>query len=138
MIIFLRGHHLLCIQGFQGYGYSEDFVKNMERIKILIDKKDTKIKVINHNDDICKACPNLTKDNICKNLSENEKIIKMDQEVTSKLQLNNDLISSEELFNKLNNLFNSKEDIMPICNKCSWSNECLFSKHIFEKKDIFK
>ena len=32
MLITLRGHHLLCIQGYQGYGYSEKFTDNMDNI----------------------------------------------------------------------------------------------------------
>ncbi len=31
-IINIRAHHLLCLQGFQGYGYSQDFVRNMAEI----------------------------------------------------------------------------------------------------------
>jgi len=133
MIIFLRGHHLLCIQGFQGYGYSDDFIEHMKIIKSLIEKKNTKIKVINYNDDICSFCPNLTKDNICKNISENAKIQEMDNEVINKLKLVNTEIDTEELFNKVNKIFNSENDITNICDKCSWLNECLFAKNILEK-----
>jgi hypothetical protein len=27
--IWIRAHHLLCVQGFQGYGYSPDFEQHM-------------------------------------------------------------------------------------------------------------
>lgn len=30
--IYLRGHHLLCLQGYQGYGYDKKFKKNMDNI----------------------------------------------------------------------------------------------------------
>ena len=35
MKIKLRGHHLLCLQGFQGYAYDDSFVKNMTYINNL-------------------------------------------------------------------------------------------------------
>ena len=31
-ILSIRAHHFLCMQGFQGYGYSEDFIRNMAGI----------------------------------------------------------------------------------------------------------
>jgi hypothetical protein len=31
-VIKLRVHHLLCLQGYQGYGYDECFKKNLENI----------------------------------------------------------------------------------------------------------
>jgi uncharacterized protein len=126
MTIFLRGHHILCLQGFQGYGYSEEFVENMTRIKDLIDKEDTKVKVSNKPDDICQSCPNLTSDNICKDLNYNEKIKKMDNEVINKLNIKNEEINASELFKKANSIFNSKKTIAPICDNCLWVKECLW------------
>ena len=32
MKLVLRGHHLLCLKGFQGYGYDDDFVENMKLV----------------------------------------------------------------------------------------------------------
>ena len=52
MKLVLRGHHLLCLQGFQGYGYDEDFVKNMTEINFSRKQKDTLISITNENDDI--------------------------------------------------------------------------------------
>jgi len=31
-LIYLRAHHLLCLQGYQGYGYDEKFKKNMNKV----------------------------------------------------------------------------------------------------------
>jgi hypothetical protein len=126
MTIFLRGHHILCLQGFQGYGYSEEFVENMTHIKNLIEKEDIKIRISNKPDDICQSCPNLSSDNICKDLNYNEKIKKMDNEVIKKLNIKNEEINSSELFEKVNSIFNSKETIIPICDNCLWLKECLW------------
>ena len=35
-MIKLRYHHLLCINYFKGYGYDEDFINNMKKIKAKI------------------------------------------------------------------------------------------------------
>lgn len=59
MQFILRAHHILCIQGFRGKGYSEEFVSNM---KVIIDylenNENKKIKIINNPDHICLSCPN--------------------------------------------------------------------------------
>ena len=93
----LRGHHLLCILGFQGYGYSEDFVLNMTRINELRKTDKTTIKLINSSDDICSACPNL-KNDLCENEMQNETIVKMDEEVLSEFDINKEY-NAIDLFN---------------------------------------
>ena len=124
MTLILRGHHLLCLKGFQGYGYSEDFVKNMINVNNLRKNKNTDIVLVDNPDDICKACPNL-KNNIYKNKSQNEKIIMMDNEVLSKLN-SKKIYNSKELFEKIDFLFNTKESVDKICPKCNWQEKCLF------------
>ena len=124
MKLVLRGHHLLCLQGFQGYGYDEDFVKNMDEINQARKLDDTTISITNEADDICKACPNL-KNNLCENNAQNERIISMDNEVLSKLNPVREY-NSADLFKKVENIFNSKEKVNKICSKCKWHEECLF------------
>lgn len=124
MKLVLRGHHLLCLQGFQGFGYDEDFVKNMDEINQARKLDDTTISITNEADDICKACPNL-KNNLCENYAQNERIISMDNEVLSKLNPVREY-NSADLFKKVENTFNSKEKVNNICSKCMWHEECLF------------
>ena len=124
MKLILRGHHLLCLQGFQGYGYDENFVKNMKEINQARKLDDTTISITNEADDICKACPNL-KNNLCENNAQNERIISMDNEVLSKLNSTKEY-NAAYLFKKVENIFNSKEKVNNICSKCKWHEECLF------------
>ena len=128
MKIKLRGHHLLCLRGFQGYGYSKDFVLNMTRINELRKTKDCIISLTNEPDDICSACPNL-QDNMCENEKQNEIIVKMDDEVLSRLNPNNEY-NSINLFDEVSSKFNSLESVENVCNGCKWTNECLFYKKL--------
>ena len=84
LMINLRGHHLLCLQGFQGYGYNEEFTRNMTIIHEKLMNDEESIHLVNGLDDLCKYCPNLNKD-ICINDRENEKILKMDKIVIDKV-----------------------------------------------------
>lgn len=124
----LRGHHLLCILGFQGYGYSEDFVLNMARINELRKSDKTTIKLINRPDDICSACPNL-KDDVCENKMQNENIVKMDNEVLSQFNINQEY-NAIDLFNEVVLKFNTLKSVENICNDCKWAEKCLFYKKI--------
>jgi hypothetical protein len=128
MKIKLRGHHLLCLQGFQGYGYSEDFVLNMADINEKRKSKDCKITLSNNADDICSCCPNLN-DNYCENKKQNEIIVKMDDEVLSKLDVKKEH-DAIELFEEASLKFNTLKSVENICNDCKWAEECLFYKKL--------
>jgi hypothetical protein len=58
MTIRLRGHHLLCLLGFRGMGYSDDFCSNMKIIyETLRTEPETIVEIIEGPDDICRAYP---------------------------------------------------------------------------------
>ena len=124
MKLLLRGHHLLCLKGFQGYGYDEDFTKNMTEINNLRKLPETTITLTNSPDDICKACPNL-KNNLCECETQNERIVKMDEEVLKKIDVTKEY-ESVELFEKVDFIFNTEESVSKICFNCLWHEECLF------------
>ncbi|HEY3376337.1 MAG TPA: DUF1284 domain-containing protein [Armatimonadota bacterium] len=56
-VIKLRGHHLLCVFGFRGYGYSAEFVREMARIVLALRAPGTRVEIVAGVDDICCACP---------------------------------------------------------------------------------
>lgn len=128
MKLTLRGHHLLCLQGFQGYGYDNNFIKNMTYINDLRKNEDTIISVINNPDDICKHCPNL-QNGICQTEKQNQEIINMDNEVLSKIDTTKKY-ESRKLFNEIANTFHTKESVKYICATCNWHEECLFYKDL--------
>jgi len=56
--IIFRPHHFLCTLGFQGKGYSPDYVKNYASIvEALLQNEDLEIEVVAQSDSICAACP---------------------------------------------------------------------------------
>ncbi|MCC3376105.1 DUF1284 domain-containing protein [Cohnella sp. REN36] len=58
MTIRLRGHHLLCLLGYRGKGYSPGFCTNMTAIyERLRTEPETRIELIEGPDDICRAFP---------------------------------------------------------------------------------
>ena len=124
MKLFLRGHHLLCLKGFQGYGYDESFTENMTEINSKRKLPNTTISLTSTPDDICSACPNL-KNDFCENKTQNERIVKMDEEVLKKLDAKKEY-NSIELFEKIDSIFNTKESVSKICYKCLWHEKCLF------------
>lgn len=128
MKLILRGHHLLCLQGFQGYGYDESFVENMTEVNRIRKLANTTVSLTDSSDDICKLCPNL-KEGLCKNQKQNETIKSMDKKVLSKLDPEKEYYAMD-LFKKVKTIFNSKESVSEICSKCMWHKECLFYQNI--------
>ena len=58
-VIPLRPHHLLCLHGFRGLGYSDAFVANMRQVKERLEADSTIVEVRPAPDAICTACPHL-------------------------------------------------------------------------------
>ena len=75
MSIRFRPHHFLCTIGFEGKGYSPDFVTNYRALKTALESDpNTEIEVTSHTDSICSACPS-KQDLLC---DSQEKITRLD------------------------------------------------------------
>lgn len=122
MSLVLRGHHLLCIHGFRGMGYSPGFVEEMQKIVELMrdEKKDFPIRVVADLDHACSACPNKGSI-ICEaSADSNEHVITMDQKVIHQLGL-----VEGEAYKKSHLIQLTAEKVTPsdldyICKGCSW------------------
>src|SRR5712692_7447054 len=56
----IRGHTLLCLQGFRGEGYSAGFIENMAALhQDLNENPDRWVEVVEAPDTFCAACPHL-------------------------------------------------------------------------------
>lgn len=120
--LILRGHHLLCVQGFRGMGYSDDFVKRMtEIVKDIRDNEiDFSIKVIAGLDYACNACPHHG-EKICEaSVGSNQHVLSMDNKVIHHLGLH-----TEETYQKSDLLALVAKKVDPddldyLCQGCSW------------------
>lgn len=132
MKLKLRGHHLLCLKGFQGYGYSDYFIENMEEVNFKRKLKFTKVTLSCEPDDLCYYCPNLRK-GLCQNEEHDQSIRKMDEEVLKKIEPAEEY-NSVELFKKITKIFNTKESVSKICFNCLWKDKCLFYQKLSDDR----
>ncbi len=78
MTIKFRPHHFLCALGFQGKGYSSQFIANFSAIVTQLNSAqgdDEIIEVVEHTDSICSPCPH-RRNLLC---TEQNKINQLDQ-----------------------------------------------------------
>lgn len=118
----LRGHHLLCVHGFQGEGYSPDFIEKMTEVVAFIRdvEQDGLIQVKGENDHVCKACPHLGEKGCRSAYNAEEKIQKMDRRVFHHLG-----IQTGEIYGKNELVRLTREKVIPddldhLCEGCSW------------------
>ena len=55
----LRGHHIFCLLGYRGMGYSKEYVDNMTRLhQTLRDHPKTWVELVKGPDQLCEKYPN--------------------------------------------------------------------------------
>lgn len=118
----LRGHHLLCVHGFRGMGYSTEFVKKMESIvnEIRDPNQDFLIKVVEAFDDACMSCPHRGLELCEASEGSNDHVLSMDGKVLRHLGL---IPGEGYLKSELLRLTAEKvepEHLDYLCQDCSW------------------
>jgi uncharacterized protein len=137
----LRGHHLLCVHGFQGMGYSPSFVEKMSEIveEIRNSEKDFPIQIVEGFDEACSACPHQG-ETLCQNTEEGDAHVRqLDKNVMQKLNINHgEIWSKDQLLAHTAKNVNS-EDLDTLCAGCSWLSYGVCKKGIEDlKKNIHK
>ncbi|MHB1000620.1 MAG: DUF1284 domain-containing protein [Armatimonadota bacterium] len=120
-MIRLRAHHILCLHGFKGEGYSTEFVDNMRRVhQSLKDNPESSVQVTDMPDDICAACPNLSNEGCFGENRNNEvNIAGKDSIVMARLNiLPGDIYTAVELFNLATDCFAG--GLRDVCSSCKW------------------
>ncbi|MHC1604353.1 MAG: DUF1284 domain-containing protein [Candidatus Methanofastidiosia archaeon] len=120
----IRAHHLLCMQGFQGYGYSNDFADNMTAI-IKNMKSNPTLEIVDECDVICSSCPHNIGKKCLAYPAQNAK--KIDIQTLKKLNLKNGAkIKAQDVFLRVNKKIKTTSDTIDICGNCNWKEKCLF------------
>lgn len=120
-ILKIRAHHLLCIQGFQGYGYNQGFVDNMkEVIKSISSNPDLEVEIIDECDVICSFCP-YNEGGVCQKSSD-QKVKDMDMYILRRLGLRKGANGrAKDILHYVRGL-----NIQDICSDCEWKEKCLY------------
>lgn len=117
----LRPHHGLCLHFFQGEGYSEEFIQNMQNIVDTLATNPT-IHLITANDDVCRTCPNRVNETEC---ACDKKVLHYDKRVVElcNLTLNSTLSWNDFSIKVYNNILspNLRETV---CGDCEWNHLC--------------
>jgi hypothetical protein len=120
--IQIRGHSLLCLQGFQGEGYNQEFVANMARIhELLKQHADTPVQVTAEPDQICAACPNLSSSGCSlRRPGFEEEITAQDRKVIQLMGLRpGQTLTWHEVLDRIGH--NIRGEMLPdICGSCLW------------------
>ncbi|WP_240941573.1 DUF1284 domain-containing protein [Paenibacillus sp. HB172176] len=116
MKIFLRGHHLLCLLGFRGMGYSPAFIENMKSVhEQLRNDESSIIAIIEGPDDLC-ACFPANEESHCLN----ESVAEHDRNVLRRLGLTFGMsLPWSEALERIRGSVEAK-DIETLCYRCQW------------------
>ncbi len=116
----LRGHNLLCIQGFVGKGYSPEFVDNMTRAVESLDDA-AEVVVIDEPDRLCSACPNLVESGCALHGEGSERgIVHQDRDVMVRLGIAaGETLTWGEIVARIRMRI-APDDLDDICGACPW------------------
>ncbi|EWG12819.1 DUF1284 domain-containing protein [Cytobacillus firmus] len=112
----LRGHHLFCLLGYRGMGYSQEYVENMTRIhQTLRDNPRTWIQLVKGPDYLCAKYPN-SGEYHC----EHDDIYERDAVILEKLGLNiGQILYWQDIESNIQK-YALPSDIQTVCETCSW------------------
>lgn len=123
----IRAHHLCCIQGFQGYGYSPVFVANLRAVISDIKAFPSRpLELVSECDVICASCPS-KKECIAQESIVSRRIRNMDLVVMEKLKIKEGTVmEADKAFRLINSQLANASDIEEVCGTCKWRHKCLW------------
>ena len=120
--IRLRGHTLLCLQGFRGMGYNSTFVENMAAIhRILFDHPETLVEIVDGTDAVCSACPYRQPSGCTLNGDRSEEELRtQDHVVLRRFGLTvGSHVQWQDILNRIRSSMQG-DDLAFICGSCRW------------------
>lgn len=121
-MIRLRGHHLVCLRFFQGQGYSQEFVENLEDMMRRA-RESEEIEVVSGADDVCRACLSLQGDKCVAKPGMDAKIREMDAEAVAHLGVE---VGAKVYWRQITAkvMVPSKGWMAGFCEGCDWEKVC--------------
>ncbi|MFT9847512.1 DUF1284 domain-containing protein [Aneurinibacillus sp. REN35] len=118
----LRGHHLLCIHGFQGMGYSPAFIEKMQEIVEQVRDPDCDIwlEVTIGFDEACSACPHQGATKCEASVDSDIHVKQMDARVMRHLELEADATYRKAWLVRRTARMVAPDDLDTLCAGCSW------------------
>lgn len=132
----LRGHHLFCLIGFRGMGYSEEYADNMKKVHAqLRQNPHTPFQLIAGADDLCAKFP-CDQPYHC----DAERVAQQDAVFLQKLQLKiGDILTWQEVEQRVKNSV-TPAVIGEVCFDCSWREYGVCEEgvdHVQHNKGLF-
>ncbi|RDI36654.1 DUF1284 domain-containing protein [Falsibacillus pallidus] len=114
----LRGHHLFCLLGYRGMGYSKEYVENMTKLhQGLRNRPKTWIQIVKGPDQLCEKYPN-DGEYHCQEMN----IFERDAAILKKLGLYvGQVIRWEDIESRIRKHV-TPSDVQIVCSTCSWKS----------------
>jgi len=127
--IRIRAHTLVCLQGYQGEGYSEDFVNEMDRVTATLkNDPDRAVQIVIGADNFCHVCPHHYKGRCTADdppgqkilMEAPDKMILMDKRVLTWLGITDgQILKWREIVQLIGESIDSSS-MDYLCQDCSW------------------
>lgn len=136
-MIQLRGHHLFCLLGYRGMGYSKEYVENMTKLhQTLRSHPETFVEIVEGPDQLCEKYPN-SGEYHCKN----ENIYIRDAVILEKMGLMiGEKLKWQEIEQRVKK-FVVPTDIQTVCETCNWRSYGVCEEgiqHIIDGKGLWE
>ena len=122
----IRAHHLLCLQGFQGYGYNDAFVEHLRGIVAEIKNHPALlIEVVTTCDAVCAGCPHCQKAECRKDPGAHRLVEMFDLTILKYTGIKpNHIAKAASLLAQINTAFQTRAQRAKICGECQWRPIC--------------
>jgi hypothetical protein len=117
----IRGHHLLCLLGFRGRGYSPEFVEAMGQVlREFQTSPETPILLVAECDLICASCPHVSGNECRKSPDASKRIRDKDDAIIKKAGLRpGRQTTPQAAWQAIKENFKT-QDIAALCSRCQW------------------
>lgn len=132
-VVELSAHHVLCVHGFRGMGYSEGFVASLSGIvDRLRDEPGVRVRVRIGADAVCRACPSLSVGGC---MRYGQSVVRQDERVAAVLGVSQgDEMEWEALRARVRGAV-APADLADLCGGCPWLEYGVCAEGIAELRE---